>query len=545
MIKNRHIMASLPMVASILGKKYGVNVEIGGEAAFTDGKTIQLPSLPLDCDETLIGLARGYIDHESAHIRETRFDIIKSANLTPMEMQIWNTFEDWRVETRLSKLFPGCRQNFNWLIRHLFESERDLRDCNPATEILNWLLLAVRAWDVPSLCKIRDQTGIIIDGHYPGLLNQLNSVLQKVRTYCDSTEDCILRAKEVASILKDRTENMEKTATESPSGESSELSVNENKEGADLLPTKSEEDTQKQRQLSQQLRNLLNAVADELPKNLGEILAEDLVNKAPANFYRGLQVAMIGDKKFKEFSPEELREIRKSSSALKTRLQSLMQAKVLKRSHIARQGKLGTHQLHKFAVSDPRVFVKHMERQGINTAVHILIDCSRSMHKRMALTTKACYAVAKALESVKGINVGVTAFPATLPFRRVTNANDAALYPIVSHGDPVHSRFFTKASGCTPMGEATWWVLQQMLPLTESRKIILILTDGDPDCQSNMIEAIDHGRKLGFEIYGIGIDDNAITALLPHHSCTIRHLSELAPAMFGIMKDAFINDHFK
>jgi len=35
----------------------------GGQEASTDGNVISLPDLPLDCDDTLLGLIRGYIDH--------------------------------------------------------------------------------------------------------------------------------------------------------------------------------------------------------------------------------------------------------------------------------------------------------------------------------------------------------------------------------------------------------------------------------------------------------------------------------------------------
>ena len=45
----------------------------------------------------------------------------------------------------------------------------------------------------------------------------------------------------------------------------------------------------------------------------------------------------------------------------------------------------------------------------------------------------------------------------------------------------MHADFAVSATGCTPLGETFWWVLQKMQPLPESRKIILILTDGDPD----------------------------------------------------------------
>ena len=118
MITDRAIIRSLPLVAGVLGKTYGVRVEIGGNQAFTNGKVIQLPSLPAETDPDFTGLVRGFLDHEAAHIRETDFNVING--LTPLEKSIWNTFEDWRVENKLAELFPGCRHNFNWLIRHLF-----------------------------------------------------------------------------------------------------------------------------------------------------------------------------------------------------------------------------------------------------------------------------------------------------------------------------------------------------------------------------------------------------------------------------------------
>ena len=40
------------------------------------------------------------------------------------------------------------------------------------------------------------------------------------------------------------------------------------------------------------------------------------------------------------------------------------------------------------------------------------------------------------------------------------------------------------------MGEVIWWALQEMAPLKESRKIIMILTDGEPDFVDNTKAAI-------------------------------------------------------
>ena len=166
---NKDIINALPLVAGILGRKYGIMVEIGGNRACTDGNTIYLPALPLDSDADLLGFARSFLDHEAAHIRETDFNALKINKLTQIEKHIWNIFEDYRVEHKLTAIFPGCRHNFNWLINKIFLEEYQFNatqeqlatgqasqstqeaDDSLALDILNWILLTVRSWDVPEL----------------------------------------------------------------------------------------------------------------------------------------------------------------------------------------------------------------------------------------------------------------------------------------------------------------------------------------------------------------------------------------------------------
>ncbi|ACU89337.1 hypothetical protein [Desulfomicrobium baculatum] len=54
MINTRGVMRSLLLVASVLGRKYRVKVEMGRADAFTDGKTIHLPALPSKVPDTLL-----------------------------------------------------------------------------------------------------------------------------------------------------------------------------------------------------------------------------------------------------------------------------------------------------------------------------------------------------------------------------------------------------------------------------------------------------------------------------------------------------------
>ena len=86
------------------------------------------------------------------------------------------------------------------------------------------------------------------------------------------------------------------------------------------------------------------------------------------------------------------------------------------------------------------------------------------------------------------------------------------------------------------MGESLWWVMQEMLPLKEPRKIIVIITDGRADVVETTEKAIEHGQALGFEFYGVGIRHDCIRQLLPSPSEVITRLDEIVPCMFRMLQ---------
>ena len=157
MIRSKDILNCLPLLASVLGDQYGVQVRIGGNEACTNEKVIQLPSLPMDCEPEMLALAKGFCDHEAAHIRHTDFTVLQAAKLDPVTFNLFNCLEDWRVEKKLSGIFPGCRQNLNWLIRRFFVEQAQPRvgGDSPALAVLDYALLTVRAWDVEEVNKPR------------------------------------------------------------------------------------------------------------------------------------------------------------------------------------------------------------------------------------------------------------------------------------------------------------------------------------------------------------------------------------------------------
>ncbi len=556
----RHVLRSLPLLAAVLGDAYGVSVVMGGKDAHTDGKVICLPSLPAEGEETLLPLVRGLIDHEAAHIRETDFDALAAWPSTPFSRHIWNSLEDWRVENKLGDLFPGCRHNFRWLIKHYFAGEEDRAgDNTPALSVLNAILLTVRCWDAPSVSANRDKAVAALEADLPGLWPRVQAVLDRAWAACRSTQDAMAFAEEIVVMLRMEAQastpdnGMPKgsgsglksaTQEEEADKEESQYLAEDMEEGGSAPESRvpvgdatQEEEVAQDCQAETVRERLLEALDAPLegdwPLHLGEQLAQALCANAVDAPDQALAVARRGVKPGQPFNTSELEACLQASVAMRTRLYRLMQAQQLVRCHSGRRGRLDPKRLYRVLSGDGRVFAALGRKEAVHTAVHVLLDSSGSMSgEPLKLAAMACYAVALALEGIKGVNVAVSAFPAGSAHDGVTVA------PLIAHGQRVHANLDILAEGYTPLAQALWWVLQQMVLLKEERKMIVIVTDGDPDSVPTAKRVLETAQALGFEVYGIGIQSVAIQALLPRSSVGVKSLSELPEAMFTLLHRA-------
>ena len=246
------------------------------------------------------------------------------------------------------------------------------------------------------------------------------------------------------------------------------------------------------------IRDLFNCDEADLPKSLGEHLADRLEGEREPRKETSITVATVGKALLCTIGGEEKEEALRASCALRSRLQGLLQASTRKYVGSARRGTLATKSLYRLTIGSPRIFQSQDESHGLSTAIHLLLDVSSSMSgQAIKLARQSCYAVLKALSGIKGINPAVTAYPSF-------DLEDSVV-PLVLHGKPIPPYLAVQASGSTPLAQALWWVMQEMLPLKENRKIILLLTDGIPDSVPAAQSAIETAEKIGFEVYGLGI----------------------------------------
>ena len=545
-LREKDILGCLPLLASVLGNTYGVHVRIGGSDACTDGNMIQLPSLPVDCGEELLLLVRGFIDHESAHIRYTDFKAFKEAALDAVTKNLFNAIEDWRVENRLAAVFPGCRHNFHELIRRFFVEDATKERAGErslALSVLNYVLLTVRSWDVPEVSQPLGEETTSLDTHFPGMRQPLDLILAQIRQGCPDTSSAIHYARQLAHCLKSwkspsQEEQHQESGTQTENTSASEKGSEASTPEASTQGTSSAENScTPAGKTEQDILSGIPSIVDTLPVDMGNWLGKQLEAHAAGESGRKVEMAVEGSCEVHLLPDQDREKAVRMATALKARMLGMLQAHTLRHAISGRQGKLETGKLYRLSTGSTRVFQKRASVHKLDTAVHILLDSSGSMHgESIKLAVQACYAVGKALEHLSGISLGITSFPAY-------RDGKIGVFPLVRHGQKMTDRMQMQAHGGTPLAEALWWVMRQMLILRETRKVVLILTDGVPDDVPQCLQALEALRKIGVEVYGIGMKFDCISSLLPDTSSrVISRFEELSPALFEVLQHALLRE---
>ena len=538
------ILKSLPLLASVLGRQYGVQVTIGGTEAYTDGRTVHIPSLSLDANSEVLGFVRGYIDHEAGgHLRFTDFDAMQAEYLYPVEKFIWNAIEDWRVEKALSEVYPGCKANLEWLARKIFVEEFEPAQ-DPKTALMSYILLTCRAWSVPNIEASRQIERQTVALHYPQLLGKLDALLAQVRTHCRDTREAIGHARQIAELIEEHQEQTpdSKNAEGQEQGQAPEERESEDKSQGQSQPQSlAQEHEQEESDQDGSDRDTptpnqcepIRITEENLPKTFSEQLADRLgIVSALTPEEQQIHLAIPVRQTTAPLPEDEQRKALAETTGLRYRLQGMLQAMRMRDTAPSRHGRLCPHNLHRMFVGNPRLFRSDAPIPAVNTAIHLLVDCSGSMvGKPIRHARQACFAIASALKAVPGVNLGVTTFPA--------QGETYSVSSVLEHGKPFHSNFLFETTGSTPLTEALLWATQELCRQPEPRRILLLLSDGGPDNYLTCVQAIAEASRF-VELYGIGIWDESIKKLLPDSSSVIYFLSDLSSALFNILQNTLI-----
>jgi cobaltochelatase CobT len=148
--------------------------------------------------------------------------------------------------------------------------------------------------------------------------------------------------------------------------------------------------------------------------------------------------------------------------------------------------------------------------------------------KSLDIANASTFAIHHALYNQRGISCMSMSFEISYSESvRVMAAFDAK---------PNSSMFNMGSGGGTPTANAIWAARAVLLQRKEPRKIIIVLTDGQPDSKMATKIATERVEKDGIEIAAIGINTDCVKKFWKNSRC-ITEFEKLPQALFGVMED--------
>lgn len=300
---------------------------------------------------------------------------------------------------------------------------------------------------------------------------------------------------------------------------------------------------QDSQQLAQNLASVLSARDDDVSDDLFETV-KALLGSQPRHCYDTdvcMPLAMEPERN-PSLGNALMNRVLTDSGKIRASLQGLVQSSRHDRPVLKRSGnRIDGRKLSRLMQGDSRVFERRHQHRVPNTAIHLLIDGSPSMkdsydqnfrYRLIDIAMASGMALALALEGIPGVNPAVTRFP---------YGDTDNVVPLLKHGQKVRPNapaFLAMTSGGTPLHSALWYAAASVLATREERKVIMVLTDGQPD-DGDAAKAIIHRcEATGIELVGVGICFD--TSHLFDHSICINKVSELRAELFSISRDLLL-----
>ena len=549
---NHPLKNALPIVAAAYGEKFGVKVLIQGQDAFTDGERIVIPTANPD-DPHYQQIAWGYLAHEAAHIRHTNFDMVQKASSKPIRKALLNIIEDVRIENELAKDYPGTRRSISQVIEYMVDTQQMCvpEQLEPASNLQAWLLFRLRCHFLgqKALTPLYQAVDERVRQLFPAAaMSRLSAMLTAVPSLGSTGEVLKLVDAIVAMLEEESRPPQDESDADSgndigqdASNDSNSSSDSQTPEtGSSATGDAAETGDSDNSDQADNLRQALEASAAQFEPDTFAQVAEVLSEQAeghqgvtPLSLPQAEQ-AMLGDEAILTLSASE-------SAQIRARLRGMVQSSQDNRNHAKRHGlRVATHRLAASQAGESRLFIQRQPRIAPNAAVHLLVDISGSMGKPIGegnrkyfhVANEAALALAMALEGIPGVVPAVSYFPG------IHQEVSIALLPKQS----VRHRaacFDQKPRGCTPMAQAMWFAANSLLAQKQKRKLMIVLTDGDPDDWAATHDIVDRCRRSGFELLGIGIQTRSVEKFFPQ-SIVINDVKDLKRELFEVTQQLLI-----
>ncbi|PSU19823.1 hypothetical protein CTM97_18635 [Photobacterium phosphoreum] len=541
----------------------------------------------------------GHINYTNFAVLKDLINTQKSKSEISLKKRISNIFEDTYIERELSKEYAGAYKRLSemrtWLQDEDEKKNPDASNLPLSSQILNFIYTYsfFAANNYTCYKALLDENEVLLVEQLGNdAVLELKSVLNGVKQLA-SSQDCMDLTDRVYDILEklkdviqdqqqqqqqqqqqdqqggddseDDTAQGDSDSGDSQDDDNSQDKNADNNNSSDSTNMgdqgyKSDDSTANQKPLTQeQVDDAIDALNDiisgnaELPNSdAGDALAEKLGKQSEDDQASGKVKASDYTTDSKVNSAITYRSLKGNSLGAKTlhriadtqsvfvrqRLQGLIaakQRKVVSRKSAGKRmiGNAGT----RMAQGDYKVFRQELTRKLTNTAITILLDDSGSMkNEKGQVAASATLALIKALEPINFVSTSVETFG--------TESSSNIVYKVKDFNESANqcadrlSEHLAYGGGYTPLLTGLWSGLRSISQRKEARKILIVITDGEPDQRTQCTELINRIRTSdGVEVFGIGIGD-ANTLVKPlfgeQYAVSIKKIDQLASEIFKL-----------
>ena len=565
-------------LARTLGNDTDLTITVGGDNSYcsADGNRINIARMPA----TPLGrmLMTGLVFHEVAHKRYT-----EGGRPQGMLGDLTNIIEDVRIEALTIKERPGTRYDLE-VVTTYYAGKGDLTPTDTTTALLGLVLsygygeiLQHRAvTELHATCRtllaealgsafVPDVLRLLEQG-FPTLTSTVEAqrlaerIIDRLKQVPQEEEPSVAQGDKKA---EDRTDGSgeETTADASPDGQQQQSEPSIGNSTEDDAPS---EDQQQKSNTTPDDCSGPDSAADKVPSTpTPKPTAQDIdrMINTGGRGYGDRSSALLNDlNQLAGQTPQELlhavpllpptqrvttpdrfadsldeTEAIATSARLRSRLLTLLQGKQ-RRSHAAGSSgrRIDSRRLVNMAFGDPRIFRKKEEVIALNTAVVILIDGSGSMlstgggtRTMSRIANASAFALHRTLYSLAGVSAASAVFAG----KEGTNIRITADFG----QKPTAPLFQVRPSGSTPTDQGLWYARGALLTRPESRRILLIITDGYPDDLDAAQAAAKRIHQDGIEIAAISIGTDAVQQLCDS-CCVINQVTELPGVLFSMLE---------
>lgn len=513
-------LVELVMLARVMSQRYGVevNVSSSGMTASCQSKkvgrhrkfTIALPAL--EDKGKFDKMTRGYLDHELGHVSFTDWDLSESTLDSPrvqnysygLFKDAWNIFEDVYVERKQGEAYPGSAINIKWLVEKTFTPDmaRSAVDkligeiklptiVDAVKSFLSlYLLYKRRAMANPKLGhshalldKVRESF-ISLDSALEALFAEIDGVLTKP---VDSTKDALALAQEVAGAFLRWGSSAKGTKYSKRQKCIGDLiaATNTNEENGD------DEEGGKKGSRLQFSPDVGNAFSSMIMSGKAEVMKDLKENLRAIAAVREAENLRTDSVFFLDVPPEIEREIADARSRFMRLIPPLLQSAQYKPSRTGYSGKLSGRDLYKSGVGNGKIFIRKAERKEQRVDAALLLDASGSMVTDINQAQVCLYGMLDMLKALPKVKAYAAAY-----YERQ--------YQVISN-----RRIWLHANGGTPSAGATIKALSALSVAPDVRRLLFIITDGQPDDEDAFESALAVAAGQGVEVYGIALGKGA------------------------------------